>query len=156
MSKSVQYWLMKTEPSSYSIDDLVRDQKTFWSGVRNYQARNFIRDTIKSGDLALIYHSSAEPPGVAGIARVIKEGYPDPTALDQKDDHFDPKATSQNPIWYGVGIAIVKKLKRFISLEEIKKQKELENMMVVKKGARLSIQPVEKVHFKLIVEMGRG
>src|SRR4051812_22474266 len=108
-----QFWLMKTEPGSYSIDDLKRDKKTYWSGVRNYQARNFMRDHMKIGDLVLYYHSNAEPPGVAGIARVCAEAHPDFSAWDPEDKHFDPRSSQEKPLWMMVDIEFVEKFPRF-------------------------------------------
>src|SRR3989338_3178089 len=127
------YWLMKVEPDKYSIDDLARDKQTYWDGVRNYQARNFLRDSLKKGDLVLFYHSNAEPPGVAGIARVCKEGYPEKVSP-----------------WFMVDIEFVEKFAHFVSLDEIKSLKNLNGIMVVRRGARLSVQPVDEKHFKII------
>ena len=149
-----QYWLMKSEPEAYSIDDLKKDKRTFWHGVRNYQARNFMRDTMQLGDMVLFYHSNASPSGVAGIATIVKTGHPDVTALDKKSDYYDPKSTKENPIWYLVDIGFVSKFENFVSLEEIKRTPGLENMMVIKKGARLSVQPVTKKEFEIISKLG--
>ena len=135
---STHYWLMKSEPESYSIDDLKRDGKTSWDGVRNYQARNFMRDGMKADDLVLFYHSSAEPPGVAGIAKISREAYP-----DKKD-----------PTWVMVDVAFVEKFPDVIPLETIRKEPRLKAMLVLKRGQRLSIQPVEKDHFELLRAMG--
>lgn len=152
-----QYWLMKTEPNTYSIDDLKRDQKTCWDGVRNYQARNFMRDEMKKGDEVLFYHSNAKPPGVAGIARVCSpEAYADDTALDQKSKYFDAKASRDNPIWMLVDIEFVEKFDEVVSLDELKGTKALTGMLVIKRGMRLSVQPVEKRHFDSVRKMGRG
>ena len=137
----MRYWLIKSEPSTYSIDDLKKDGKTSWSGVRNYQARNFMRDEMKKGDLALFYHSSAEPPGVAGIARIARDAYPDTTAKE--------------PGWVMVDVEFVEKLKRLVPLEELKANKKLGGMLVTKRGMRLSVQPVEKAHYDEVVRMGR-
>lgn len=149
------YWLMKCEPDSYSIDDLKRDKKTYWDGVRNFQARNFMRDQMQVGDLILYYHSNAEPSGVAGIARIFKTGYPDFSAWDPKDTHYDPKSTPKKPLWYMVDLEFVEKFKHFVSLEEIKASPSLKDMLVVKRGQRLSVQPVEKGDFEIIREMGK-
>ncbi|MDO8608423.1 MAG: EVE domain-containing protein [Phaeospirillum sp.] len=153
---TTQYWLMKSEPTSYSIDDLKRDKKTFWSGVRNFQARNFMRDQMKTGDLAFFYHSNAEPSGVAGIMRICKAGYADTTAFDPKDKHFDPKSIPTRPQWFMVDVQFVEKLPRFVSLEEIKRNPKLSGIMVAMRGSRLSIQPVSKAHFEIIQKMGGG
>jgi predicted RNA-binding protein with PUA-like domain len=147
------FWLMKTEPDVYSIDDLARDGKTMWDGVRNYQARNFMRDKMQTGDLVFFYHSNAEPSGIAGIAKVAGKSYPDPTAFDKKDVHFDPKSKKENPTWYLVDLAFVKKFKNFLSLEELKKNKSLEGMLLLQKGSRLSVQPVFEKHWNVITEM---
>ena len=148
-----RYWLLKTEPETYSIDDLKRDRSTCWDGVRNYQARNFMRDLMQVGDEVLIYHSNADPPGIAGLAKVSRAGYSDASALDPNDSHFDPKATKENPIWTMVDVAFVQKFPRIISLEEIKARKALEKMLLVQRGQRLSVQPVEAKHFELILKM---
>lgn len=147
---------MKSEPDVFSFDDLKkRPNKTEpWNGVRNYQARNFMRDEMKPGDLVLFYHSSCEIPGVAGIAKVASEAYPDSTQFDSKSDYFDPKATMENPRWFLVDVKFEKDLKRFVPLEEIKKQPELQDMRLLQRGNRLSILPVTPEEFKLIVELG--
>lgn len=150
----MNYWLMKSEPTTYSIDDLKRDKKTSWEGVRNYQARNFMRDQMKVGDLVLFYHSNAEPPGVAGIAKVCKLAHADSAAWDPKSKYYDSKATPQNPIWMMVDIEFVEKFSNLISLEELKKTKSLATMMVLQKGSRLSVQPVSKEHFEIVRKMG--
>lgn len=136
-----RYWLLKSEPDCYSIDDLERDGTTYWSGVRNYQARNFMRDDMKPGDGVLFYHSGVEPR-IAGIAEIASTGYPDHTALDPADDHFDPKQTPGNPIWVMVDVRFVRKLKKPIALTTLKKTPGLEKMMVTQRGSRLSVQPV--------------
>ena len=149
------HWLVKSEPESYSIDDLARDKRTAWSGVRNFKARNFLRDEMKKGDRVLFYHSSADPPGVAGIARVAVEGYPDVTAFDRKSDYYDPKSDRAKPSWFVVDLEFVEKLPRLIPLAELKATKELAGMLVVQKVMRLSVQPVEKQHYDLVVRMAR-
>lgn len=148
-----RYWLMKSEPDVYSIHDLERDQVTSWSGVRNYQARNFMRDDMKIDDLVLFYHSNAEPPGVAGIARVVRPVHPDLTALDPKSPYYDPKATSENPIWQMVDVGFVSAFKRVVSLDELRAEPTLAGMLVLKRGMRLSVLPVEAGHFKRIETM---
>lgn len=146
---------MKSEPHVYSIDDLKRDGKTSWEGVRNYQARNFMRDQMKVGDLVLFYHSNAEPPGVAGVAKVCKSAYPDAAAWDPKSKYYDEKSSPKNPIWIRVDIEFVEKFSHFISLEELKENKNLKGMMVIQKGTRLSVQPVSKEHFEMIEKIGK-
>jgi len=150
------YWLIKSEPESYSIDDLKRDKKTHWDGVRNYQARNMMRDQMKVGDWVLFYHSSAEPPGVAGLAQVCKTAYPDFTAWDPKNHHYDPKASPENPIWLMVDLKFVEKFPHFVSLQELRDHPKLKNLLVLKRGQRLSVQPVEKPDFELVRKMGGG
>lgn len=151
-----KFWLVKSEPSCYSIDDLAKDKQAYWSGVRNYQARNFMRDEMKIGDGVLFHHSNANPSGIAGIARVCKEAHPDFTAWDPQDDHFDPKASPENPIWMMVDIAFERKFDRLLSLEFLHGFSELSSMMLLKKGSRLSVMPVEEVHFKRICELSKS
>jgi len=148
------YWLLKSEPNCYGIDDLKRDKQTGWDGVRNYQARNLMRDQMHVGDLALFYHSSAEPTGVAGVAKVVGPARPDPTALDPKNDHFDPKATAKDPIWMLVDVAFVAKFPKFVSLDDLRNEDRLQGIMVLARGSRLSVQPVSPEHFKIICELG--
>lgn len=147
---------MKSEPDVFSFDDLkARPRKTEpWNGVRNYQARNFMRDEMKIGDLILFYHSSCEIPGVAGIAKVSSLPYPDSTQFDPSSDYFDPKATRENPRWFLVDVSFEKDLKRHVSLEELKKHKELAQMRLMQKGNRLSILPVTPHEFKFIIGLG--
>lgn len=153
----MQYWLMKTEPSCYSIDDLMgeKDQTEHWDGVRNYQARNFMRDDMKIGDGVLFYHS-VKNPGVVGVAEVVKEGYPDFTAWDESGGHFDPRSTAENPLWYMVDIRFVEKFSRPLPLSYLRTVAGLENMNLLKKGNRLSVQPVSADEFEIIVALGRG
>ena len=146
------HWLLKSEPESYSIDDLVRDKTTFWSGVRNYQARNFLRDSIKKGDLVFFYHSNTEPPGIAGIAEVVREGYPDPTQFDKKDVHYDPAGKKDNPTWYVVDVRFARKFDALISLDMLKKIPGLEKMLVLQRGQRLSVQPVTEKEWKMVLK----
>lgn len=145
------YWLLKTEPTSYSIDDLQKDNSTAWTGVRNYQARNFIR-SMKKGDGVLIYHSSTNETGVYGVGKITKDAYPDPTAFNKKDYHYDPKSTKENPIWYAVDVKFIKKFKDPMTLFQIKNDEVLKNMMVAQRGSRLSVMPVDKDHFDLILK----
>ena len=149
----MNYWLIKSEPSCYSIDDLKKDKKALWTGVRNYQARNYMRDQMKIGDLVLFYHSSSNPVGVVGIAKVVRESEADLTALDKKDDHYDPKSTKEKPIWSAVTIGFVKKLPQIVTLDQIKFEPTLKGVMVAARGSRLSIQPLTKQHFDIIVNL---
>lgn len=153
-----KYWLMKSEPDVFSIDDLKSrpNQTEPWDGVRNYQARNFMRDDFKKGDMVLFYHSNCEVPGIVGLAEVSKEAYPDETAFDPKSDYYDPKSTRENPRWLLVEVKYVEKFNRTISLAEMKEDPKLEGMLVIKKGQRLSIQPVENKHYDYIVKLGRA
>jgi predicted RNA-binding protein with PUA-like domain len=148
-------WLMKSEPEVYSIDDLRRDGRTTWEGVRNYQARNFMRDDAKPGDPVLYYHSNADPPGVAGLARVARAGYPDPTALDPASEYYDPRATADDPRWYMVDLEFVEKFPALVSLDDLRGTPGLEKMLVINKS-RLSVQPVTDEEFDIVVRLGRG
>jgi predicted RNA-binding protein with PUA-like domain len=147
---------MKSEPDVFSIDDLRKRRHAPWDGVRNYQARNFMRDKMKTGDLILIYHSSTQAPGVAGLARVCREAYPDSTAWDRKSEYFDPASNKKAPRWVMVDVEFVEKFPRVVSLDEMKNSPNLEGMHVVRRGMRLSIQPVAFNHFEIIKKMGRG
>ncbi len=146
---------MKTDVEDYSIDDLKRDKKTAWVGVRNYQARNYIRDQMQVGDLVSFYHSIAAPSGIAGVAKVASKPRPDPTQFEKKSTYYDPKATKAKPIWFLVDIAFVKKFKDFVPLEQIKSDPKLAGIMVAQKGSRLSVQPVSKKHFAVICKIGK-
>jgi len=149
------YWLFKSEPSCFSIDDLMKkkQQTSHWDGVRNYQVRNFLRDKIKIGDQCFFYHSSCNPPGIVGIAEVVKNAYPDHTAWDIHSDHFDPKSTPENPRWYMVDIKFLKKFPHIITLESLRKHPNLKNMVVTKTGNRLSITPVTPDEWKTILSL---
>ena len=150
----IQYWLMKSEPDVFSIDDLAKVKSEPWDGVRNYQARNNMR-AMNLGDLVLFYHSNAKPPGVVGVARVCKEAYPDPTAWDENSNYFDPKSTPDAPRWDMVEVEFVEKLPQPISLDAIKNDPAFEDMVLVKRS-RLSVQSVERKHFSRLVKLGKG
>lgn len=154
----MKYWLFKSEPDCFSIDDLARrpKQTEHWDGVRNYQVRNMLRDEIKKGDLAFFYHSSCTPPGVAGIVEVVKEGYPDFTAWDIHSEHFDPGSTPEKPRWYMVDVKLVERFPRLITLDEIKRHPKLESMLINRKGNRLSITPVTAQEWKVIVSLSES
>lgn len=149
----MNYWLMKSEPDVFSIDDLKKKKKSGWDGVRNYQARNYMRDDMKLGDLVLFYHSSCEIPGVAGLARVCKTSHPDPSQFDAKSEYYDPKATKEDPRWFMVEVEFVEKFDEVVTLATLKSTKGLENMPVVQKGSRLSINPVNEKEFKIITNL---
>ncbi len=150
-----KYWLMKSEPSVFSVDDFnsAKDQTTHWDGVRNYQARNFLRDSMKKGDLVLFYHSNSNPAGVTGICEVVKEGYPDFTAFDPDSNHFDPSGNMDNPTWYMVDVKLVRKFPQMVTLDSIKANPKLSEMILVRKGNRLSVFPVTEDDFNEIVAM---
>ena len=149
----MQYWLMKSEPDEFGIEDLAkRPGKTEpWDGVRNYQARNMMRDDMRKGDMVFFYHSNCDVPGIAGIMKVHKESYPDPTAFDPEDKHFDPKSDPAAPRWFLVDVKYVRKLKRVISLSELKSHPELAELALVRKGNRLSIMPVSAEEWAFIL-----
>lgn len=149
-----QYWLMKSEPEVYSISSLKKDKRSLWTGVRNYQARNFMSQAMQVGDEVLFYHSSADPTGVAGIARVSKAAVPDPTQFDKKSNGFDPKATKDKPIWFCVEVEFAKEFAAVVTLEQLRAEKTLADMQVLKKGQRLSVQPVTEKEFKKVSQMG--
>lgn len=155
-------WLVKSEPTCFSIQDLAAapKQTTYWSGVRNFQARNFMRDEMRPGDRVLYYHSSADPPAVVGTAVVVKPAYPDHTAWDHRDDHFDAKSTPQNPIWFMVDIRLERIFKTPVTLNDLKPVTALKQMELLRKGSRLSVQPVRPAEFvavlKVAEQLARG
>lgn len=153
----MNYWLLKSEPGAFSINDLAasKGKRTYWDGVRNYQARNFMRDDMKKGDLAFFYHSSCDPAGIVGIVEVVRESYPDHTAFDPLDKHYDSKSNSENPRWYMVDIKLKKKLTSTVTLSNLREfeQSKLKNFALLRKGNRLSIVPVEKKHWDFILSL---
>jgi len=150
----VHHWLMKSEPESYSIDDLERDGKTDWTGVRNFKARNWMKE-MQVGDQVLFYHSNSDPPGVAGVAEICAAAHADRTQYDAKSDYYEPKATKEKPYWYCPDIRFVAKLARFVPLQELRDSDALNGMLLTSgKASRLSVQPVDKKHFEAIVKMG--
>jgi predicted RNA-binding protein with PUA-like domain len=149
------YWLMKSEPDVYSIDDLARSSPGAWDGVRSYQARNHMR-AMRIGELVLFYHSSTDPPGVAGIARVCKEAYPDPTQFDRCHDHCDPNSKPGDPRWFMVDVEFVEKFGELLTLAQLKGDPSLEGMLATRKGMRLSVQPVSEAHFRRILRIARA
>lgn len=148
----MNFWLLKSEPHAFSFDDLKKSPKSTagWSGVRNHQARNTLRDLMKKGDRCFFYHSSADPTGIVGICEVVKEGYPDPTAFDPKDDHFDPKSKKDAPTWIQVDVKAVRALPSIVTLSELKALKGLEKMVLLQRGSRLSVQPVTAKEWDII------
>lgn len=149
------YWLIKSEPDVYSIEALERDGQTSWEGVRNYQARNHLR-AMKLGDLALFYHSNAKPPGVAGVARVCREAYPDDAQFDSKSPYHDPQSSPDDPRWSRVDVEFVERLPQLVSLDALKADDSLDGMLVRKRGMRLSVQPVDPGHFKHVLRLGKS
>ena len=153
----MRYWLMKTEPTTFGVEDLERARRhtTSWDGVRNYQARNMLRDDMKKGDLALLYYSSTDVPGIVALMKIVKEGYPDPTAFDRKNDHYDPQSDPSMPRWFMVDVQLERRLARVIALEELRKHatKELKNMILLRKGNRLSITSVDPAEWKFILSL---
>ncbi len=149
----MRYWLMKSEPSCYSIDDLRREKVGMWDDVRNYQARNFMRDDMRKGDMVLFYHSSTDPAGIVGIAEIAREAYPDPTQFDASSYKFDPKSTRENPRWVAVDVRFKEKFLEPLTLQELKLDPFFNDMLVVKRGMRLSVQPVAEKHWKRILAL---
>ena len=153
----MKHWLLKTEPSTFGIEDLQAAPRrtTSWEGVRNFQARNFIRDQIKKGDQAFLYHSSCAEPGIAGIVRVVRGAYPDRSAFDRRDAHYDPASTDADPRWYTFDVQLVRRLKRVIGLDELRAhaKEELSGMALLRAGNRLSITPVEDAHWRFILAL---
>jgi predicted RNA-binding protein with PUA-like domain len=156
MASAKRFWLLKSEPGTYSIDDLERDTSTSWEGVRNYQARNFLRDDARVGDLVLFHHSNADPVGVAGIAKVVRAGYPDPFQFDKRNKYFDPKSKPENPTWITIDVGFVEKFAEVVSLATLKAMPGLEKMVVTQRGSRLSVQPVTKDEFEIVRKLGRA
>lgn len=148
----MNYWLMKTEPSTFGIDDLAARPKQTepWDGVRNYQVRNWLRDAMKKGDQAFFYHSSCKIPGITGIVEIVKEGYPDDSAFDPSSPYYDPTSKIDKPRWYRVDVKLVKKFKQIITLDELRKIPSLQKMLLLQRGSRLSITPVTPKEWEVI------
>ena len=153
----MNHWLMKTEPSTFGVDDLARKPKktAIWDGVRNYQARNMLRDDYEKGDLAFIYHSSSDVTGIAGIAQVVRTAYPDPTQFDRKSDHYDAGSKREDPRWFVVDVQLKRRLKRIITLDELRAHADdaLDGMLLLKRGNRLSITPISDAHWDFILSL---
>jgi len=150
----MKYWLMKSEPFVYSIDDLARDRTTSWDGVRNYQARNFIRDDMQIGDLAIFYHSNSEPPAAVGVCEISSEAMIDETQFDHGSENFDPRSKPENPAWIAREVTFIKKFKKPVSIDEMRSNKKLSEMLILRKGNRLSVTPITKQEFDEIEKMG--
>jgi len=157
MAKNSKFWLLKTEPESFSIQDLAKSPKqtTCWDGVRNYQARNFMRDEMRVGDRVLLYHSSSETPAIVGLAGVVREDYPDHTAWDPKDSHYDPGSTKEDPRWVMVDIKLERIFREPLPLAKLRGIAALKEMELLRKGSRLSVQPVRKAEFEAILKLAQ-
>lgn len=155
MEKEVQYWLMKSEPETFSIEDLQQapGKITCWEGVRNYQARNFMNSTMRIGDQAFFYHSNCKVPGIVGIVKVASDSYPDHTQFDPESDYYDPKSTPAKPRWFMRDVKFIRKFKNIVPLSDLKAKKSLEKMQILQRGNRLSITPVDKKDWQTILEM---
>jgi predicted RNA-binding protein with PUA-like domain len=149
------YWLLKSEPGSFGIDDLARQGTEHWDGVRNYMARNNLQ-AMRTGELAFFYHSSCQPPGVAGICEVVREAYPDHTAWDPESKYHDPRSTPERPLWFMPDVAFVERFDRIVSLPEMREVPELEGMVLLRRGMRLSVQPVTEQEWKVICDIARS
>jgi len=153
MAADMAYWLMKSEPDAYSIDDLERDGRDMWDGIRNYQARNMMRDEMRVGDKVFFYHSNCKEPGIVGVMKVASKPYPDPTQFDPESKYYDPKSSEEEPRWMLVDVEFVRKLSRTITLAELKAHPGLDGMILLRRGNRLSIMPVDKAHWALILDL---
>jgi predicted RNA-binding protein with PUA-like domain len=149
----MNFWLMKSEPGNYSIDDLARDKSTDWTGVRNYQARNFMSKEMKEGDLAIFYHSACEVPGAVGVMKVVSAAKPDRFQFDRKSPYFEERATKEEPVWFCVDVAFVEKFKSIVQLSDIRANPKLAGLEILKKGSRLSVTPMSKAHFAELLRM---
>ena len=152
--KQRRYWLFKSEPDAYGFEQFARDKRTFWNGIRNYQARNLLRDEVAVGDGVLFYHSNAKPMAVVGVAKVVKAGYPDDTAFDPGDKYYDPKSDPQDPTWFMVDIACVGPMQEPVTREQMKAEPELADMMLLQRGSRLSVQPVTAAEWRHVLQLG--
>ena len=154
---SHRYWIFKSEPTVFGMEHLAccHNQTTIWDGVRNYQARNFLRDAVRVGDIAFFYHSNARPPGVVGVMTVTKAGLPDQTALDKHSRYYDPRSTKDEIIWYGVQVKLLKRFSHFISLAELKAQSGLRKLLILRPGNRLSITPIRPAESKILFQMAQ-
>ena len=155
--KQMAYWLMKSEPEAFSIDDLAKRPKKRepWDGVRNYQARNFMRDAMKIGDLAFFYHSNCKVPGIVGVMKIAKSSYPDHTQFDPESKYFDPKSSPDNPRWFLVDVEFKEKFKNIVSLTQLKLETKISSMKILQKGNRLSITPITKLEWQHVIKLGK-
>lgn len=153
---AMRHWLMKSEPDCYSIDDLKRDGQNMWEGCRNYTVRNFMRDAMKPGDLAFFYHSNAEPAGIVGTMEIVREGYPDPTQFDANSEYYDAKSPAENPRWLAVDVQFQSKFARVLSLADLRDVAGLEEMLVLRRGQRLSVMPVTEAEWEIVMRLARG
>lgn len=153
---AARHWLLKVEPEVFAFEALAKAPKrtTSWGGVRNFQARTLLRDELQRGDRVLYYHSNAAPSGVAGLARVVRAGYPDPTQFEPTDPGFDPRSTRAQPRWFAVDVQAVRRLPRFVSLAELRADRRLAGMQLLRKGSRLSVQPVTPAEWRVVLELG--
>lgn len=154
--KATGFWLMKSEPTTYSIDDLKRETQNMWEGCRNYTVRNFMRDLMQPGDKAFFYHSVCEPAGIVGTMEIKSRGYPDPTQFDSSSEYYDPKSKPENPSWMAVDVKFNEKFERMITLAELKRERGLENMLVTKKGQMLSVMPVTPEEWEIVMILARS
>ena len=151
----MSYWLIKTEPTAFSIDDLANrpNQIEHWDGVRNYQARNILRDNMKINDRAFFYHSNCDEPGIVGVVKIVRESYPDHTAFDPQEEHYDPKSLNENPRWFMVDVQFERKFHRTITLSEMRNNPHLDGLTLLRRGNRLSVMPVNEVHWEAILNL---
>ena len=155
-ARARRFWLLKSEPADFSFEDLAGapSGRAGWDGVRNHQARNFLRDDVRVGDLALFYHSGVQPPGVAGIARVVRAAYPDPTQFDARNEHFDPRSRPGSPTWVQVDLEAVRPFPRFVPIDLMRRQAALRGMLLLRPGQRLSVQPVTPAEWRAVLRLG--
>ena len=152
----MNYWLLKSDVEDFSISNMQKEVRVEWVGVRNYQARNFMRDQMKLGDLAIFYHSNAEPSGCAGVVRIASQAHPDSTALIKKSKYFEPRATGENPIWFCVDVEFIARFEKLISIGDLRNNPKLADLEILKKGSRLSVTPLSEIHFKEILRMSQS
>lgn len=150
----MKHWIVKSEPDVYGIDNLKKDKTTQWDGVRNYQARNFLRDEFKVGDLVIFYHSNSEPPGVAGVAEVVKIGLADQLQFNKNSEYYEPRASTEEPVWYAPKIRFREKFRNFVPIDQLREREDLKDLMLLRRGNRLSVMPISKKAFEIILKLG--